>query len=187
MHRSDSIADSGAKEGRFFLRSVCISHSFLADSSAWFSSHPLRSFSLPIPSLIRGPSVRPSVAISTPHLPFLVEMHEHLLSGRIRRAMCIFFYRVEQRDSSDLLRLIDKIRQLHNYHRFEKSPGALSLYARKKQGEELNGEFMRRCCRAKRSNAMLSMPRRARRVRRSAPVPPFVPASSHLERESDGK
>lgn len=165
MHRSDSIADSGAKEGRFFLRSVCISHSFLADSSAWFSSHPLRSFSLPIPSL-----VRPSVAISTPHLPFLVEMHEHLLSGRIRRAMCIFFYRVEQRDSSELLRLIDKIRQRHNYHRFEKSPGAVSLYVRKKQGEELNGEFMRRCCRAKRSNAMLSMPRRARRVGR----PPFL-------------
>ena len=128
-------------------------------------THSALSPSLPIPSL-----VRPSVAISTPHLPFLVEMHEHLLSGRIRRAMCIFFYTVEQRDSSDLLRLIDKIRQLQHYHRFEKSPCAVSLYVRKKQGEELNGEFMRRCCRAKRSNAMLSMPRRARRVGR----PPFL-------------
>ena len=57
---------------------------------------------------------------------------------------CVFSSTELSKGIRQLLRLIDKIRQRHNYHRFEKSPGAMSLYARKKQGEELNGEFMRR-------------------------------------------
>ena len=97
------------------------------DSSAWFSSHPLHSTPLsPVRPSVRPSSLsssvllsvlsvllRPSSAISTPHLPFLVEMHEHLLSGRIRTTMCIFLYRVGQRDGREILQLLYQNVELH--------------------------------------------------------------------------
>ena len=106
------LSRSGSQRAAIYLSSilsVCISHIALLfarrtrtrtdDGPSERRTHFGLVFVSPTPLSLPPHSSLPSVAISTPHLPFLVEMHEHLLSGRIRTsAMCTFLYRVGQRD-----------------------------------------------------------------------------------------